>query len=134
VILGGSIPDDGLTLRDRRSTWARRTLPPICATVPVTVRAHRRVVLCAVDQVIWGASIAQERYGLADQQYREFADTYGFDVRTWPGYPVLREVRELTMTTWIMQNVGESPAAADEFALRIASLREKDFGRAWNFF
>jgi hypothetical protein len=47
---------------------------------------------------------------------------------------VLREVRELTMTTWIMQNTGESPAIADEFALRVASLREGDFGRAWNFF
>ena len=53
---------------------------------------------------------------------------------TWPGYPVLREIRQLAMTTWIMQNVGESAAAAAEFALRVASLRERDFGRAWNFF
>ncbi len=79
-------------------------------------------------------SIAQERYGLAEEQYREFASAYGFDVRTWLGYPVLREVRELTMTTWIMQNTGESLAIAEEFALRVASLREGDFGRAWNFF
>ena len=103
---------------------------------------HGRVVLLDFEAAAIGprewdllpTSIAQERYGLAEQQYREFADAYGFDVRTWPGYPVLREVRELTMTTWIMQNVGESSAAADEFALRVASLREKDFGRAWNFF
>ena len=43
-----------------------------------------------------------------EEQYQEFAAVYGFDVRTWAGYPVLREIRELTMTTWIMQNVGES--------------------------
>ena len=55
-------------------------------------------------------------------------------MRTWPGYPVLREIRQLGMTTWIMQNVGESAAAAAEFALRVASLRERDFERAWNFF
>jgi hypothetical protein len=29
---------------------------------------------------------------------------------------------------------GESPAVAAEFALRVASLRERDFGRAWNYF
>jgi len=53
-------------------------------------------------------AIATERYGLEEAQYRQFADTYGFDVRTWGGYPVLREIREVTVTTWIMQNVGES--------------------------
>jgi len=79
-------------------------------------------------------AIGVERYGRPEVQYREFADAYGFDVRAWAGYPVLREVRELTMTTWIMQNIGESPAVAAEFALRVASLRERDFERAWNFF
>ena len=78
--------------------------------------------------------IAQDRYGLPGEKYREFAGTYGFDVRTWPGYPVLREIRELTMTTWIMQNIRESPATAAEFDLRVTSLRERDFERAWNFF
>ena len=54
-------------------------------------------------------AIAVERYGLPEEQYQEFAGTYGFDVRAWAGYPVLREIRELTMTTWIMQNIGRSP-------------------------
>ena len=62
------------------------------------------------------------------------AATYGFDVRTWDGYPVLREIREVTMTTWIMQNVLESKAIADEFALRVACLRERDSERIWHFF
>ncbi len=79
-------------------------------------------------------AIGVERYGRPERHYREFADTYGFDVRQWPGYPVLREVRELTMTTWIMQNIGESAAAAAEFALRVGSLRERDFHRAWHWF
>jgi Ser/Thr protein kinase RdoA (MazF antagonist) len=79
-------------------------------------------------------AIAVERYGLAEDRYQQFAATYGFDVRSWRGYPVLREIRELTMTTWIMQNIGESPATADEFARRVGSLRDKDFERAWNFF
>jgi Ser/Thr protein kinase RdoA (MazF antagonist) len=80
------------------------------------------------------SAIGVERYGRPERQYREFADAYGFDVRTWPGYPVLREIRELTMTTWIMQNIGESQAVAAEFALRVGSLRERDFARAWHLF
>ena len=79
-------------------------------------------------------AIGVERYGRPERQYREFADTYGFDVRAWPGYPVLREVRELTMTTWIMQNIAESAETAAEFALRVESLRERDFARAWHLF
>jgi Ser/Thr protein kinase RdoA (MazF antagonist) len=80
------------------------------------------------------SAIGVERYGRPEQQYQEFAGIYGFDVRSWAGYPVLREVRELTMTTWIMQNIGESPAVAAEFAVRVASLRERDSGRAWTYF
>jgi Ser/Thr protein kinase RdoA (MazF antagonist) len=79
-------------------------------------------------------AIAVERYGLAEDRYQQFAATYGFDVRSWSGYQVLRQIRELTMTTWIMQNIGESPATSDEFARRVGSLRDRDFERAWNFF
>jgi Ser/Thr protein kinase RdoA (MazF antagonist) len=79
-------------------------------------------------------AIAVERYGLAEDRYRQFAVAYGFDVRGWSGYALLREVRELTMTTWIMQNIGESAAIAAEFARRVGSLRDQDWQRPWNFF
>ncbi len=79
-------------------------------------------------------SIAVQRYGLPEQRYQEFAASYGFDVRTWDGYPVLREIREVTMTTWIMQNVLESKPIADEFALCVACLRERDSERPWHSF
>jgi hypothetical protein len=103
---------------------------------------HGQVVLLDFESAAHGprewdlmpTAIAVERYGLPEDRYREFAAAYGFDVRGWAGYPVLRDIRQLTMTTWIMQNVGESPAAAEEFARRVGSLRERDFARAWNFF
>jgi hypothetical protein len=38
------------------------------------------------------------------------------------------------MTTWLMQNVGEDPAIAAEFALRVDSIREGDLSRAWTPF
>jgi Ser/Thr protein kinase RdoA (MazF antagonist) len=103
---------------------------------------HGRVVLLDFEAVAMGprewdlmpTAIAYERFGLAEERYREFADVYGFDVRTWAGYPVLRAIRELTMTTWLMQNVGEDSAIAAEFALRVNSIREGDLGRAWTPF
>ena len=103
---------------------------------------HGQVVLLDFEAVAVGprewdlmpTAVARERFRLSEERYREFADAYCFDVRTWPGYPVLREIRELTMTTWLMQNVAESAAVAAEFALRVASLRERDTRRVWTAF
>jgi aminoglycoside phosphotransferase (APT) family kinase protein len=73
-----------------------------------------------------------ERFGWhTEREYREFSDTYGFDVMTWPGYPVLRDIRELLMVAWLAQNAGESPDIAAEVAKRIADLRRGDGRRDW---
>jgi Ser/Thr protein kinase RdoA (MazF antagonist) len=149
---------DGVTARDRDFLRERcselneqlRTLEFALPGGPIHGDAHTRNLLTDRGQVVlldfesaavgpreWDllpTAIATERYGLGEEQYRTFSDAYGFDVRGWAGYPVLREIREVTMTTWIMQNVGQSTAAAAEFGLRVTSLRERDFGRAWNFF
>jgi len=79
-------------------------------------------------------AVAVDRYGLPEEQYQDFATIYGFDVREWAGYRTLREVRELGMTTWLMQNVNEDPAIAAEFEVRLSSLQESDFGRRWSLF
>jgi len=79
-------------------------------------------------------AIAVDRYGLSEDIYRTFVDVYGFDVREWAGYQLLRKVRELTMTTWLMQNVNENSDIAAEFNRRIDSLRNEDFKNAWNRF
>jgi Putative homoserine kinase type II (protein kinase fold) len=79
-------------------------------------------------------AVAVDRFGLPEQEYQEFVETYGFDVREWPGYWTLRELRELGMTTWLMQNINEDPAIAAEFRVRLSSLQESDFERPWTFF
>lgn len=59
-----------------------------------------------------------------DEEYGEFVESYGFDITTWAeGFDVLRAVHELKMTTWLMQNVAESPEIADEFQVRMRTLR-----------
>lgn len=57
------------------------------------------------------------------EEYEEFARVYGYDIRTWRGYPVLREIREFLMVTWLIQKAPEDAQAAAEAAKRIAALR-----------
>ncbi|MFF5567158.1 phosphotransferase enzyme family protein [Streptomyces sp. NPDC012623] len=66
------------------------------------------------------------------QEYGGFVGAYGRDLRTWSGFPTLRAVQEFNMTTWLMQNVAESPETAAEYARRISSLRNDDAPRDWN--
>ncbi|MFF4190988.1 phosphotransferase family protein [Nonomuraea sp. NPDC001831] len=67
-------------------------------------------------------------------EYDRFAERYGFDVLAWEGYPVLRDINELKMTTWLMQNVDEDAAIAREFRNRMISLRNPDAPRRWRAF
>ena len=57
------------------------------------------------------------------EEYEDFARVYGYDIRQWPGYPVLREVREFVMVTWLIQKAAEDARAAAESTKRIAALR-----------
>lgn len=70
----------------------------------------------------------------SDEDYAEFCRAYGFDIMHWSGFPVIRAVNELKMTTWLMQNVRESDQIAREFCTRLASLRDSDSPRNWQPF
>ncbi|MCZ1006245.1 phosphotransferase enzyme family protein [Streptomyces lydicus] len=74
---------------------------------------------------------AVDRFGLSPTDYTAFCRTYDWDVTDWHGYEALRTVRELGMTTWLMQNAHSGPAA-EEFALRMDSLRKDDRERRWH--
>lgn len=69
------------------------------------------------------------------QQYAAFVDAYGLDVTASEGFPVLRDVQEFKMTTWLMQNVAEGPEVAEEFSRRLAGIRDPRGPRdAWQPF
>jgi aminoglycoside phosphotransferase (APT) family kinase protein len=69
-----------------------------------------------------------------DEEYADFVRSYGHDVMDWAGFPVIRSVNELKMTTWLMQNIGESDHIAAEFRTRLASLRDDHAPRGWQPF
>jgi len=65
------------------------------------------------------------------EEYEDFVRVYGFDIMDWPGYPVMRAVREFLMVTWVIQKAAESAQAAAEARKRIAALRTGASRRDW---
>ncbi|MBD0691236.1 phosphotransferase enzyme family protein [Streptomyces sp. CBMA123] len=77
------------------------------------LREHDLVVL----------ALAHDRYGVPDEEYRAFTEAYGWDVRDWPGFAVLRGARETASASWVAQQAAGNPAALAEFGRRVDSLR-----------
>ena len=75
----------------------------------------------------WDISMTATEYLTAgwwtDAEYDSFVEAYGYDITSWSdGFPVLRAVHEI-MTTWLMQNLNESPEIAREYETRMQTIR-----------
>jgi Ser/Thr protein kinase RdoA (MazF antagonist) len=68
------------------------------------------------------------------EEYEAFVAAYGFDIMQWPGYNVMRDIRELLMVAWLSQKADESDMLAEELANRISSLRTDASRRSWRPF
>ncbi|MEV8093847.1 aminoglycoside phosphotransferase family protein [Kitasatospora sp. NPDC085879] len=78
------------------------------------LREHDLVVL----------ALSHDRYGVPEEDYLAFAGAYGWDVRDWDGFAVLRGARETASAAWVAQQVPGNAAAAVEFRRRVDSLRD----------
>lgn len=85
------------------------------------------------DACIFGAAYRNFDW-IDSDEYQYCASTYGWDPLQWQGFSVIRAVRELNMTTWLMQRNGESREIDDEIAKRVADLRQGDAVRRWRPF
>jgi aminoglycoside phosphotransferase (APT) family kinase protein len=65
------------------------------------------------------------------EEYEAFVRVYGFDVTEWEGYPVLRDVREFLMVTWLSQKASGDEQVAAEMRKRIAALRSGGDKKDW---
>lgn len=63
------------------------------------------------------------RFAHPAAEYEKFCHTYGFDIRTWPGYSWLRDLRELRMITTNAYKSGPATPCAREVQRRIDALR-----------
>ncbi|MEH1125028.1 phosphotransferase family protein [Micromonospora sp. CPCC 206061] len=105
--------------------------------------ANGEVVLLDFEAFSWGprewdlSLTAGYRYGfewLDERDYAKFVSAYGYDVSQWEGFRVLSAIRELGMTTWLMQLAGHDAARRDEFRVRIDDLRSGRYPRRWRPF
>jgi Ser/Thr protein kinase RdoA (MazF antagonist) len=47
-------------------------------------------------------AIYYDRFGWhTREEYETFTKVYGYDIMQWPGYPMLADIREFIMTTWV---------------------------------
>ncbi|MBN1170634.1 MAG: phosphotransferase [Micromonosporaceae bacterium] len=91
------------------------------------------------DSVCWGPreiDLAQRgtpgnRFGLTEDQRREFSLAYGYDLVEWAGWPVVRELRELHSLAAYLRAAPHKPPARAELRLRLDSLIRGDRAQSW---
>ncbi len=92
---------------------------------------------CAIGPPEWDLINTTLRYTsfawISAREYREFGRGYGYDVTNWPGFALLRDIRELRMTCYTAQHAAENPAAQTEALLRVACLRGERGPRPWQW-
>lgn len=72
------------------------------------------------------------RFGGSARTQRQLAAGYGFDVTGWPGFEVLRDVRELKLVTSVLPIMRSNPKVAAELRHRLASVRSGDTSARWS--
>ncbi|GGP38046.1 aminoglycoside phosphotransferase [Saccharothrix coeruleofusca] len=72
------------------------------------------------------------RFGHPERWYRQLADEYGFDVTRWPGFGLLRDVRELKLTTSVLPILRSHPEVRAELRRRLRALRDGDTATPWS--
>ncbi|SFP88263.1 Phosphotransferase enzyme family protein [Amycolatopsis arida] len=96
-------------------------------------------VLCDFDSSCVGPpewdltplAVGRERFGDPPERYRMLAEAYGFDVTTWPGFPVLRAARELKLTTSVLPILRSHPEVRPELVRRLDDFRAGRTGTRW---
>lgn len=96
-------------------------------------------LLCDLDSLCIGPpewdltpiAVGRLRMGHPPDWHDELTQAYGFDITGWEGFPVLRELRELKITTGVLPIVRSNPGVRDQLHRRLRTLRENDLVTQW---
>lgn len=96
-------------------------------------------LLCDLDQVCFGprewdlaiAAVGKIRFGDSAGDYQKLVAGYGVDVTQWPGFSILRQARELKLTTGGLSVVRTKPEVRPELHKRMRSIRLGDTTARW---
>ena len=78
------------------------------------------------------ATYHEPRFGEPAETVDAFADAYGYDLRSWPGYQTLYDIRELSTLTALVQLAPGRAASAAELHHRLLTLRQSATGEIWH--
>jgi hypothetical protein len=78
-------------------------------------------------------TLQASRFGLPEHERDAFIAAYGHDIRGRSGYPVLRDIRELSTISALLRDAHLDPAAHDQLQVRLRSIRTGDT-RQWTTF
>lgn len=100
-----------------------------------------RVLLCDFDATCVGpwqvdlvpAPANEARFGRTGGHAR-LTEAYGYDITRDPAWPLLREARDLKMITAAVPLLASGPGVAEEFRLRLDSVRTGDASVRWTAF
>jgi aminoglycoside phosphotransferase (APT) family kinase protein len=82
-----------------------------------------------IDLVLVGAP--GDRFGNTEEVRAAFTAGYGYDIATWPGHVLLRDIRDFHSLAAYIRAAPHSPAALGELRSRIRSLRQGDRTVRW---
>lgn len=104
------------------------------------IAGPRGPVLCDFDGVCHGprewdlipAAVGRLRMNYPVDHHSPLAAAYGVDVTTWPGFGVLRQVRELILVTSVLPQLDSNPGIRAQWEPRYASFRAGDTRTRWD--
>ncbi|MFI6779976.1 phosphotransferase family protein [Micromonospora sp. NPDC050276] len=100
-----------------------------------------RTVMCDFDATCVGpwqvdlaaVAVGEARFG-GTGRHRSLVTAYGIDITAEPSWPILRDARELKMIAAAVPLLTTSPNVADEFTIRLRSVRHNDPTARWTPF
>ncbi|MFF8617909.1 phosphotransferase enzyme family protein [Streptomyces sp. NPDC015350] len=72
------------------------------------------------------------RFGRTQDELKAFSDSYGYDITTWTGLPVLTQIRDMhTLGSYIKRADRNDPTALQELENRIRAIQQGDTRTPW---
>ncbi|WP_051407240.1 phosphotransferase enzyme family protein [Nocardia sp. CNY236] len=91
-----------------------------------------RVSIGPPEWDLTSTAIKHSSFGWIDRDLNdEFARAYGYDITTWVGFTLLRDIREMRMTCMAAQAAGQQPELTEQAQLRLDCLRGHRGSRPW---
>lgn len=97
-------------------------------------------VICDFDSACIGprewdltpVAVGKLRFDYSGDAYGELSDLYGFDVIGWPGFGVLRRLRELKLVTNLVPVLGSRQVLRPQWQHRLDTYRSGDEKTRWS--